>query len=710
MNSKKTLIFIAFIAAMLMAFGFQNSSEHKVLFEKAKFTMETKGDLKGAIKLFNQIIKEYPAERKYAAKSQLYIGLCYEKLGLKEAEKAFQKVVENYPEQTETVHMAKEKLIILRRVHAFVEKSDKEFKVRQVWADQESDIEIRGGAISPNGRYHAFIDWNTSGDLAILEVASGKIRRPTNRDSWDPSGGYGMSPRWSPDGKQIVYLWDEERGPSDLRVIGIDGSNPRVLYKNEEWPWVQPYDWSPDGKHILATLSKKPREAPMRIILVTVADKSIHPLKTLNWTIPGEALGNMEFSPDGSYIAYAGPPTKDSLKNDIFLLSVEEKVEIPLVEHPAEDFLLGWSPNGKWLLFASDRTGTFDAWIIPLSEGKSLGPPELIKKGIGDIDPVGFTRKGDFYYGFSKQMVDVYILTMDSETVKTTSQPNKATIPGEGRNSYPVYSPDGKYLAYTRASMRNRGPNSLCIFSFETGEEREFPLKIRALLPRWSHDGRNIFLTGMSAFRLYGIYKVDVQTGMLTPILTYKPQDNKNALFMESSRDGKSFFYQHQDREKSLCRIFVRSFENETEKELYRLSHRLGVSCSLSPDGQWLAIVSRERKRALAIIPTTGGEPKELFRFEHVGGHPTALTWTADGKYILFSLSQKKRGLQKSLWCIPSVGGKPQNLGLRMAYYDNLSAHPNGEHIAFSSWGPTYQMPEIWVMENFWPEAKIQKK
>ncbi|TET23633.1 MAG: tetratricopeptide repeat protein, partial [Candidatus Aminicenantes bacterium] len=99
MSSKKTFIFIAFTAAIFMAFGFQNSSEHKVLFEKAKFTMETKGDLKGAIKLFSEIIKKYPDEREYAAKSQLYIGLCYEKLGLKEAQKAFQKVVDNYPDQ-----------------------------------------------------------------------------------------------------------------------------------------------------------------------------------------------------------------------------------------------------------------------------------------------------------------------------------------------------------------------------------------------------------------------------------------------------------------------------------------------------------------------------------------------------------------------------------------------------------------------------------
>jgi len=712
MINKKIFIGIVFAIAITMTFGFQNSSEHKVLFEKAKFTMETKGDLKGAIKLFEEIIQKYPKQREYAAKSQLYIGFCYEKLGLKEAQKAFQKVVENYPEQAEAVKVANEKLLTLTKVQTFVKEGNKEFKIRKIWSDSESDKYIGGGAISPDGRYHAFIDWDISEDLAILEVATGKIIRPTNRESRDPSGGYAMSPKWSPDGKKVVYVWDEGGSHLALRVIGIDGSDPNIVYETEEFG-VEPYDWSPDGKHILATLSKNREEAPLQIVLISVADKSVHLLKTLtlNWNILGRPLETMEFSPDGSYIIYSRPPKKDSPTSDLFLLSVKEGHEIPLVEHPAEDFFLGWSPDGKWVLFASDRTGTTDAWIIPVSEGKPLGPPELIKKGIGNIDPVGFSKKGDFYYSSSKQMVDVYTFTMDPETGKVTSRPMKAALPGEGRNSYPVYSHDGKNLAYRRESRHSGGSNSLCIFSLETGKEREFPLEIRVVLPpKWSHDGRDFFLTGLSAFRLFGIYKVDIQTGMLTPILMNKGRDKEYVLFIESSRDGKSFFYMHGDREKNLCRIFVRSFEDGKEKELYRFTHRLGLTGSLSPDGQWLAFVTRERNRALTIIPTKGGEPKELFRFEHVGGHPTALTWTADGKHILFSLSQKKQGLQKSLWRIPIAGGEPQNLGLRMAFYDNLSVHPDGSRIAFSSYGASWKNPEMWVMENFLPEEKAQKK
>jgi TolA-binding protein len=75
--------------------------------------METKGDLNGAINLFNDIIKKYPKEREYAAKSQLYIGLCYEKLGVKEAQKAYELVVSEYADQKEMVALAKERLAAL---------------------------------------------------------------------------------------------------------------------------------------------------------------------------------------------------------------------------------------------------------------------------------------------------------------------------------------------------------------------------------------------------------------------------------------------------------------------------------------------------------------------------------------------------------------------------------------------------------------------
>src|SRR4030043_1959541 len=114
MKLKKSLVPIAMAlglaAAVCAASVLQNSSQHKVLFEKAKFTMETKGDLKGAIELFEEIIKKYPNERDYAAKSQLYIGMCYEKLGKSEARSAYSRLLQDYGDQAQPVKEARSRL------------------------------------------------------------------------------------------------------------------------------------------------------------------------------------------------------------------------------------------------------------------------------------------------------------------------------------------------------------------------------------------------------------------------------------------------------------------------------------------------------------------------------------------------------------------------------------------------------------------------
>src|SRR5665647_379211 len=168
MNYKRVLFLVSFIAVLIAAIEGQTSPEYKVLFEKAKFTMETKGDLIMAISLFNDIIKKYPKEREYAAKSQLYIGLCYEKLGVKEAQIAYQKVINSYPEQTEAVKAARDKLSALQRVQALIEKADGVLKLTKIYENAEKIF----GFLSPDGKKLALI--GVEGDIWVRQVDSGK--------------------------------------------------------------------------------------------------------------------------------------------------------------------------------------------------------------------------------------------------------------------------------------------------------------------------------------------------------------------------------------------------------------------------------------------------------------------------------------------------------------------------------------------------------
>jgi Tol biopolymer transport system component len=597
-------------------------------------------------------------------------------------------------------------------LHAFkagVVKKDKqeELNIRKILEDPGVGVE---GAPSPDGKYLSFVDWET-GDLAIYEIATGKKRRLTNKDSRDESDECALISRWSPDGKQIVYEWYTGKNYNDLRIIRLDGSKPRILYSNKEVNFTHPYDWSSDGQQILAYFEfKKEGETDWitQIVLVSTADGSVRVLKSFDGSWPE----NMCFSPDGRYIVYDFPQKTGSKERDIFLLSSDGIREVKLVDHPSHDELLGWAPDGKNIIFASDRNGTFSFWNIQIAEGKPQGMPKLVKSSIGPIKPLGFTRKGSFYYGISEKKNNIYITELNPETGEILALPNRVITHFEGYNQTPDYSPDGKYLAY----ISRRFPltimpdytigriwgNVLCIKSTETGKEREIhPDLDRFCFPRWSPDGHSVIVMNSG-----GYYRIDTQTGKVTPIL--QPDDNIGLSEYTHSHEEKAIFYVRRDIKAKIFQIIVRDLESGTEKEIYRSDDHLNIS--LSPDGQWLAIQAHffmsEKKPCLNVIPSVGGESRELYRFEEGfdiwAGAP--MTWTADGKYILFTMkTNQKDDTKAQLYRIPAEGGEPEKLGLELSgFILNLSAHPDGRRIAFSS--SEDPIAEIWVTENFLPE------
>ena len=705
MINKKIFISIVFAIAITMAFGFQNSSEHKVLFEKAKFTMETKGDLNGAIKLFEEIIQKYSDQREYAAKSQLYIGLCYEKLGLKQAkyaQKAFQKVLDNFPGQTEAVKIAREKLSTLVRAQAVINKVDKKFQIRLVGQGMDSL-----GEISPDNKYLCCVDWETS-NLAIIDMESGEMLRLTShKHSESDSPDAYEAPDdsiWAPDSKRIAYTWyGTQPLICDLRMIGIDDKKPRVLYQGDYYDdWVMPYDWSPDGKYILTGLVS---EEGWKLGMISIEDSSIHPLITTNSFVEYQSYF-AKFSPDGQFVVYNHPQEKDSEKSDISLLSVENKQEIPLIQHPADDRLMGCSPDGNWILFTSDRTGTWDAWIMPVSKGKAQGDPKLIRREIGLINPMGISRKGSFYYSTPGFENDIFYASIDPTTGKIIDPAKKYPLSYEGHNHYPDLSPDGKYFVY----VSGRGQRALCIYSLELGEEREILLKgkFRSFMrPKWTSDGRSILLYRDDRERGQGFYRVDIKTGN-TSLLTLLPDPE----LLAADYDGKAIYYV-KETSKEFFQIMKRDMETGEEQELCRISPYDNNTLAISPDGKRLALMMRENEttRGLKVLPVAGGEPIELCRFEkdrqvkYIG-----ITWSPDGRYIYFSKQKPKGNGIWELWRIPSEGGEAQNLKLAMHRFAALNIHPDGSRITFASSTMHEKVGAVWVMENFLPEEKSQKK
>ncbi len=574
---------------------------------------------------------------------------------------------------------------------------------RQVWAPAANTR----GTPSPDGCYVTYINW-TTGNLAVRDLKTGENRDITDEGTWKGQSQYSDVSIWSPDSRQVAYSW-LKGDDSELRIVGLDGSKPRVLAgidpKGGHAPC--PRAWSQDGKYILAIVEKKdesPDGHEDHIVLVSVADGSSHVLKSLGQ----RHTRNMSLSPDGRYVVFELGVDHSSGKRDIHLLATDGSGEAPLVEHPADDWAPFWAPDGKRIVFASDRSGSKVLWMLDVDDGKPKGTPTKAKEMGSHFTPMGFTGDGSFYYGAGTPANDVYVATLDFESGKVLAPPIKVSLRYEGSNFAPSWSPDGKRLAY--ASRRSTG-NVLVIRSVETGEERDLSPKTTVdvarkyykLAPQWSPDGGSILVTGKDRKDSDGLYLVDAETGNVTPIVRDESRkaggDHTHRFWPIFSNDGKQIYFIDGPS------LMVHNLETHGERELYRANtgfHRL----ALSPDGRQLAFLDcpRElRTTTVKTISTSGGEPSELYtlkkgekRFGCVG-----LSWTHDGAHVIFARTEDAPDKGSELWSIPATGGEPRklNLGVKVRH---LSLHPDGRRIAFTGPDPKGGT-EVWVMENFLP-------
>jgi Tol biopolymer transport system component len=700
---KKSIIFPLIALALSIVLSppdtaAQKSQSADVLLGAALHQEEVEGNLEAAIETYKKLLAEFPGNRPLAAQAQLHLGFCYEKLGeaqTKEARAAYERVVHDFADQAEQVQAARARLAALAGTPSRT--AGTEMTIRRVWSGPGVDVT---GSPSPDGRYLSIMDPD-SGDLAIWEIASGQKRRLTNKGSWSTAEMV-LDSTWSPDGKKIAFAWLTKDMAPELRIIGSDGSEPRTLAA--AWP----LDWSPDGRSILAIVAKN--NVPERIALVSVADGSLTTLgtaekKILSWTA--------SYSADGKHIVYDLPQQKGSRERDVFMMSIDGKQDIPLVKHPADDQLLGWLPGSDTVLFASDRTGTQDAWALHVVDGKPQGEPVLVRKDIGQISPMGFSDRGSFYYNLGVSVVDVFEGSLDLAKGTVVDPPKKIIQRVAGTNYSAEWSPDGKYLAYVserQAGSASKSSYILCVRSDQTGEEREVPLPIESFWRmHWSADSRAVF-AAMSDKANQGLFKIDIQTGKQT-LLAGSGWSESLIKNFAVSPDGKSVYYAHFQWTKKLVTIIRHDLETGQEKEIYRKAAPPDIGAvTISPDGKYLSFSTADsianRGHVIRIVPTVGGETRDLLQgiLETFTNH----AWTPDGKTILFiKRAASAKGEKRELWQIPFAGGEPQkiNMGMELELRD-MQLHPDGRRIVFTS---GKKSNEIWVMENFLPAMKVAK-
>ena len=704
------------------------------LFQKGLVQERAQGDLNEAIRLYQQIVEDFSDDRVLAAKALVQMGQCYEKLGRAEARKAYERVVREFADQPEPVRVAREHLEQLDGG------APEQVGGRLLWTYPSPVM-----APSPDGRTLAFLDVKT-GDLVVRELQTANNRRLTHNTV--PRERVTDAASFSPDGKWIAYNWVDKEGRADkriegrgdLRIIGVDGSRALIVcHPDERVRNIQPKAWFLDGKRILGRLTLK--DGTRQIVIISVAHGALKVLKSLG---SNDAV-HLSPSPDGRYIAYDFRANGSSGQQDISILPVDGGPEIRVIEHPADDNVLGWAPDGRTLLFCSDRRGEGeDAWLIQIADGKPQGLPQLVEKRIrvaGTGEGGQVAPDGAFYYAVAKggqQLQDVCMAMLDPETGKFLAAPQPLAERLDQRVIGPDFSPDGKYLTYYAAPMPEQspegnqfGPGNIVIRSLETGQERELSLSPRfndrSLMtffpaPYWAPDGRSLLILGWIDTGRFGIYRANIDTGKLTPVVLTDSAPTSSTWQLtdgflpgQLSPDGNTLFYTRLEFDPNFPsfgpnsvkqhRFLARDLGTGREREIYRNQEKtLHDRCALSPDGQHIAVCGQT---ALEILPTAGGARRELLKcegeFSQVGFYST-MAWTPDGRYLLFYGRDEGR---HELWRIAAAGGRPERVGelppgLAMAW-SALRIHPDGQQIAFTGW-LWRRDRELRVLENFLPD------
>jgi len=192
---------------------------------------------------------------------------------------------------------------------------------------------------------------------------------------------------------------------------------------------------------------------------------------------PNAEYVNPVLSPDGKYVAFQrGSPA------DIWVLDIQKGVNNRLTSHPAADIFPIWSPNGRTIVFESDREG--GRYLFERAFGV-VGEDKLLAK-VSTVGPDDWSRDGRYIvYDSSPPERHIWALPMEGERKPVQITESKFNERA-GR-----ISPDGRWIAYLSS---DQGPQSqLYVQSFPQPGSRQQVSAKGAGTPRWSRDGRELY-------------------------------------------------------------------------------------------------------------------------------------------------------------------------------------------------------------------------
>lgn len=377
-----------------------------------------------------------------------------------------------------------------------------------------------------------------AGDLYTTSLQGGTARKLTSHI------GYEMFPRISPDGKYIAFTGQYD-GNTEVFVIPASGGEPKrltytaTLGRDDLGDRMGPNNivigWTPDSKHILFRTRRYTfNDFTGQLMTVPVEDGEAT-------EVPLKNGGFASYSPDGKKLAYnyvfrefrTWKRYQGGMADDIRIFDFATKQSEKITDHVRQDIIPMWSADGNKIYYLSDRDNIMNLYVYELDKKASrqltFNKDYDIKFPAIGGDQIVY-EYGGYIYRFDTKTEKASKLTVEVENDQAWARaewkdvsgqinavsiapngervlvaargdifslPAKAgvtynlTNSSEANDRLPMWSPDGKWIAYV--SDKN-GEFNIWLRNAFTGEERMLTKGLKTYIFRmaWAPDSRSI--------------------------------------------------------------------------------------------------------------------------------------------------------------------------------------------------------------------------
>jgi Tol biopolymer transport system component len=386
---------------------------------------------------------------------------------------------------------------------------------------------LQGLDWSPDGTR---IAWTLGYDLqevTVTTLSSGDILKLQA-----PTGAF--SPAWSPDGGTIAVsagnlsfvfgtAYFANSGSSGIWLVHLDGTKPARITTDSSLN-IAP-QWSPDG-HELYWISD--RDGSRDVYSQRISAKGAPEGVPRRVTTGTDAQG-LSLSRRGGRLAYSRLNTWSGIWSipvpSHGPVSIRGATRITTGNEVTED--VDVSPDGRWLVFDSDRGGNPDLYVMPAAGGEARQiTTDPAGEFSGDWSPDG---RRIVFHSIRGGNRNIYTVDADGTNLHQWAS-------GPGQRLDPDWAPDGKTIVFEMVGPEP-GKHELIILPLADSSRQELMPVKTGDYAHWSPDGRSIVYHNPDGLRLRR-----VDSGAETLIVS-NAEIGAEAFYAAWSPDGAMLYY-----------------------------------------------------------------------------------------------------------------------------------------------------------------------